>query len=102
MGVYFGRICIKINERYGLGVVAVVVVVACHYCCMVGFIGIRVIPDPRFICLAPLNNNCSRYSMIVIGAGAVTVTVTVTAVASCSLIYCALGVWLRSSSSLVA
>ncbi len=79
---------------------------SCYYCCMVGFIGIRVIPDPRFICLAPLNNNCSRYSIIVIGAGAVTVTVAVTvavtAVASCSLIYCALGVWLRSSSSLVA
>ena len=51
-------------------------------------------PVPRFICPAPLNNNCSRYSMIVIGVAV--------AVASRSLIYCALGVWLRSSSSLVA
>ena len=62
-------------------------------------------PVPRFICPAPLNNNCSRYSMIVIGAEAEAEAVAVAeaeAEASCSLIYCALGVWLRSSSSLVA
>ena len=53
-------------------------------------------PVPRFICPAPLNNNCSRYSIIGIGIG------VAAALASRSLIYCALGVWLRSSSSLVA
>jgi hypothetical protein len=64
-----------------------------------------VIPDPRFICLGPLNNNLSVFSIIdrgCCGRWEVCGVVIVIAFARCSLIYCASGVWLRSSSSLVA
>jgi len=55
----------------------------------------KVIPVPRFICFAPLNNNLSRdwNNVVIVG---------VISLVSCSLIYCASAVWLRSSSSLVA
>ena len=55
---------------------------------------ILVIPDPRFICREPLNNNLSRYPTTDSWCGNWFVR--------CSLIYCASGVWLRISSSLVA
>ena len=69
---------------------------------------ILVTPDPRFICPCPLNRILSRYSMLdevegrVGVGGEVCGVVIVILRARCSLIYCALGVWLRSSSSLVA
>ena len=65
----------------------------------------KVIPVPRFICFAPLNNNLSRdWNNVIVcwRGGDDDDDGGVISVASCSLIYCASGVWLRSSSSFVA
>ena len=88
---------------------------------MVSYINVHlVIPDPRFICFAPLNNNLSRdwirasswevwdvvgvvVSFMPVAAAALAVLFEEDLIAmSCSLIYCASVVWLRISSSLDA
>ena len=88
---------------------------------MVSYINLHlVIPDHRFICLAPLNNNLSRdwiwasswevwdvvggvVSFMLVAAAALAVLFEEDLIAmSCSLIYCASVVWLRISSSLDA
>lgn len=87
---------------------------------MVSYINVHlVIPDPRFICFAPLNNNLSRdwirasswevwdvvggvVSFMLVAAVALAALEGNLIAMSCSLIYCASVVWLRISSSLDA
>jgi len=77
-----------------------------------------VIPDPRFICFAPLNNNRSRdwiwasswevWDVVGVVASFMLVAAALAVLEGdliamiCSLIYCASVVWLRISSSLDA
>ena len=69
-----------------------------------------VIPDPRFICLAPLNNNLSRRVPLShdgmewsgVAAEEEEDDCCGNSPSSCLLIYCASAVRLRSSSSLEA
>ena len=88
---------------------------------LVSYINLHlVIPDPRFMCLAPLNSNLSRdwiwasswevwdvvgvvvFFMPVAAAALAVLFEEDLIVMSCSLIYCASVVWLRISSSLDA